>query len=139
MRYLLDTCVISELVKPHPNARLVDWIGRQYEESLFLSCITLGEIQIGIAKLPASEKKSTLQNWLDTDLVERFGPRIIGIDTNIARMWGEIQATAEKAGLKMPVIYSLLASIGLVHEMTVVTRNVQDMQACHVQLFNPWE
>lgn len=139
MRYLLDTCVISELVKPSPNAQLVNWCSRQNEESLFLSCITVGEIQKGIAKLPASEKRDTLQNWLDTDLLERFGQRIVGIDTNIARRWGEIQATAEKAGLKMPVIDSLIASIGLVHDMTIVTRNVQDMQASGVQLFNPWE
>ncbi len=139
MRYLLDTCVISELVKPTPNARLVAWCNRQKEESFFLSCITVGEIQKGISRLPTSEKRRVLQHWLDVDLLERFGQRIIDIDMSVARKWGEVQATAEKAGLKMPVIDSLIASIGLVHEMTIVTRNVQDMQASGVQLFNPWE
>ncbi|MFZ1986735.1 MAG: type II toxin-antitoxin system VapC family toxin [Desulfatitalea sp.] len=136
---MLDTCVISELVKPQPNVELVDWCGRQNEESLFLSSITIGEIQKGISKLPPSERKKTLQNWLDTDLLDRFGDRIIGIDTKVARMWGEIQAATEKTGLKMPVIDSLIASSGLVYDLTIVTRNVQDMQASGVRLLNPWK
>ena len=139
MNYLLDTCVISELIKPKPSSKLIKWLRSCQEESLFLSSLTIGEIQKGISKLPDSRKRKKLQNWLDSELTQRFDRRIIGIDFKVAQKWGEIQALTEIAGIKMPVIDSLIASIGIVYDMAVVTRNTADMKNSGVRLFNPWE
>lgn len=139
MNYLLDTCVISELVKPAADDKVTDWISSLPEETIHLNVITVGEIQKGIAKLPASAKKDQLQSWLDNDLILRFENRIVPIDQKVARMWGKILAQAEKKGRQIPAIDGLIAATGFVYDMTVVTRNVSDMQVDGLSLFNPWE
>ena len=140
MNFLLDTCVISELAKLTPNSKIIAWVRSKPEENLFLSTITIGEIQKGISKLGADGvKRQKLQSWLDADLIRRFNQRILAVDENVARKWGEIQGAAELAGKKMPVMDSLIASTGLAYDLTVVTRNIGDMEASRVRLFNPWE
>lgn len=139
MNYLLDTCVISELIKPKPNSKVVKWLRSCRDENLFLSVLTIGEIQKGISKLPDSRKRNNLQEWMDAELILRFDRRILGIDFKIAQKWGEIQASAEITGTKMPVIDSLIAAIGLVHNLTIVTRDISGMEKSGVKLFNPWK
>lgn len=139
MNYLLDTCVILELVKPEPEKRVIEWISGQDESDLFLSVITIGEIQKGISKLTESKKKKRLQVWLQVDLQERFSGRIIPIDYKTAINWGMMQATAEKTGNTIPAIDGIIAAQGTTHNMTVVTRNSDDMRASKVLLFNPWQ
>ena len=139
MNYLLDTCIISELIKPKPNSKVIKWLRSCREESLFLSSLTIGEIQKGISKLSESRKKNELQTWLDVELALRFDRRILGIDIAVAKKWGDIQASSELAGNKMPVVDSFIASIGIVHDLTVVTRNTADMKPSGVTLLNPWD
>jgi hypothetical protein len=131
--------VISELVKTKPNLRVAEWIRSQDEESLFLSVITIGEIQKGISKLPdGRKKKQQLQTWLNNELQERFKDRIFEITIGTARVWGQVLGACEKKGVTLPAIDSLIASQGIFHKMTVVTRNISDMEPSGVQLFNPW-
>jgi predicted nucleic acid-binding protein len=139
VNYLLDTCVISELVKPAADEKVTSWMSNGFEETIHLSVITIGEIQKGITKLPASAKKHQLQRWLDNDLIERFENRVVPIDQKVARMWGKILAQAEKKGRQLPAIDGLIAATGLAYDMTVVTRNVSDMQVDGLSVFNPWE
>ena len=80
MKYLLDTCVISELKKRMPDPKVVAWIDEVEEQKIFLSVLTIGELQKGISKLPDEEKKKTLQEWVDYDLIDRFSGRIVGVD-----------------------------------------------------------
>lgn len=75
MKYLLDTCVISELIKPEPNQKVIEWISNIEEARLFISVLTIGEIHKGIEKLPESRKKSRLHKWVTYDLKERFKPK----------------------------------------------------------------
>jgi predicted nucleic acid-binding protein len=138
LKYLLDTCVISEMVKPNPETKVIRWILAQDESYLFLSVITLGEIQKGISKLPESKRKKALQAWLQADLQERFNGRIIPVDHRAALNWGIIQAAAEKNGNTIPAIDGIIAAQAITHSMTVVTRNINDMQASGALLFNPW-
>lgn len=138
MSFLLDTCVISELTKPEPDQNVINWVSACEEHSLFLSSLTLGEIQKGISKLPHSGKKKTLQNWLDKDLSARFEGKILPIDAIVAQKWGKILADSEKDGAKMAAIDSLIAATAIVNDMTVVTRNTDDMINCGVALYNPW-
>ena len=139
MNYLLDTCVISELVKPKPDSRVTQWVRSQDEENLFLSVITIGEIQKGISKLPnGRNKKQQLQNWLSNELRERFTDRILEITVGVAHVWGQILGVCEKKGVSLPAIDSLIASQGIFHKMTVVTRNISDMEPSGASLYNPW-
>ena len=138
MNYLLDTCVISELIKARPSNSVVKWVESMGESFLFISVLTLGEILKGITKLPASKKKTTLREWVYKDLYRRFDKRIIPISIKIAGIWGEIQGKAEQEGETMPAIDSLIAATAIAHELTMVTRNIADMEKSGVRIHNPW-
>jgi len=139
MNYLLDTCVISELIKKQPNAKVVQWISDIEETQLFISVLTIGELHKGIEKLPESEKKIELHKWVTYDMKNRFQDKIIDFDLHTATVWGKIQAKSEMSGRKMPAIDSLIAATGLSHDLVVVTRNTIDMESSGVDLLNPWE
>ena len=138
MKYLLDTCVISELVKKEPNPAVVAWLDEQDEQNLFLSVLNLGELQKGISKLPDGAKKKELQAWVALDLVERFDGRILEVDLDTALAWGRLQGEAERSGEKLPVMDSLIAATATAHGLVVVTRNVRDMERCGVRVCDPW-
>ena len=139
MKYLLDTCVISELAKPKPNEKAVRWLLDQNETDLYISVLTLGELHRGIEKLHASKKKNDLHAWVENELKGRFLNRILDVNSNIAKTWGKIQALAERKGKPMPAIDSLIAATGIALGLTVVTRNAADMEHSGVDIFNPWE
>ena len=139
MNYLMDTCVISEIIKPKPSSKVIKWLRSCQDENLFLSSLTIGEIQKGISKLPDSRKRNKLQKWMDTELIRRFDKRVLVIDIKVAQKWGEIQASSEITGTKMPVIDSFIAATALVYDMTVVTRDTSGMEKSGARLFNPWE
>ncbi len=137
MKYLLDTCVISEIVKPCPNKLLLEWFKDTPSDRLFLSVLTIGEIRKGIAKLPSSKKKATLSEWLNT-LIEDYKDRIIPVDLVTAENCGEMQSAAEKNGFTLPTIDGLIATITRTNNLILVTRNESDFQGCNIPLFNPW-
>jgi len=137
VNYLLDTCVLSELVKPHPNVTVIAWLASIPPETAFISVLTIGEVRKGIEKLPMSKKKVSLTQWLTT-LLEDYHERILPIDLAISEAWGIIQATAEKAGTPMSTIDGLLAATASVHQFVIVTRNEADFLPSHLPLLNPW-
>lgn len=139
MKYLLDTCLISELVKKSPNAGVLGWLDKQDEDQLYLSALTIGELQKGISRLADARKKEELQIWLSSDLVSRFERRILNIDPEVAVRWGELIGEAERRGKRLPVIDSLIAATAAVHNLTVVTRNTEDLEKCAVRVLNPWK
>lgn len=139
MKYLLDTCVISEIFKPQPNENVVTWMRENNEESMYLSVLTFGEIAKGIEKASNPAKKKALQMWLENELKERFKHRLLDVDMAVASQWGTIQGKVELVGKPMPTIDGLIAVSGLVHNCVVVTRNISDMQQSGVELLNPWE
>ena len=138
MNYLLDTCVISELVKTKPDLRVVQWVRAQDEKSLFLSVITIGEIRKGISKLPDSKKKQKLALWLNT-ILEEYKERIIPIDLVVADTWGIIQSNAEKKGVPMSSMDGLIAATTYTHNLTLITRNEDDFTISKIPLINPWK
>lgn len=139
MKYLLDTCVISELIKIKPNENVVNWVSKNNDQDLYLSTITFGEINKGIEKLSNFAKKTKLHNWVEHELKERFKNRILPINLDVAMIWGRIQGKAELVGKPMPAIDGLIATTGIVYDMVIVTRDVSDMQQSNAELFNPWE
>jgi len=138
MRYLIDTCCISELVKKKPNPNVLKWFADQDELSMYLSVITFGELRKGIEKLSDSKKKKELNQWVKEDLNHRFKNRVLNINMEEVNRWGKILATAEKNGKPLPAIDSLIAATAQVHDLTVVTRNTQDMKGSGVEVIDPW-
>jgi len=139
VKYLLDTCLISELVKKEPNPNVMLWINKQDENTLYLSVLTIGELQKGISKLPDSHRKAELQAWVNNDLVARFHGRLLSIDAEVAGAWGTLLGTAEKKGKRLPVMDGLIAATAGVHNLIVVTQNARDMERCQAKVINPWK
>jgi len=139
MRFLLDTCVISELAARRPDPGVVAWIDDIGEEKIYLSVITIGEIKKGIEKLPESRRKGELSEWLEDHLLVRFRDRVLAIDTDVMLAWGELTAGLEKQGKKMPAIDSLIAAIALHGKLSLVTRNEDDFKHAGVPVTNPWQ
>ena len=138
MNYLLDTCVILEATKRAPNPNVLKWLAERDEESLLLSVLTLGELDTGVARLPASRKRERLRQWIDSDLRSRFEGRVLNVDPAVALRWGQLTAANAARGRALPVIDGLLASTALVHDLTIVTRNAADLTVEGVQVFDPW-
>jgi len=137
--FLLDTNIISELVKPKPEANVTEWVENTDESLLYLSVLTLGEIRRGIAALPQSRRRATLEAWLDKDLRARFEGRILVIDQEVADRWGLLTSAARNSGMVLPVIDGLLAATALEHNLTLVTRDTGQIPSMGVAVFNPWE
>ncbi len=138
MKYLLDTCVISELVTKIPNPKVVEFIDSLDLDDVFLSVITIGEIVKGIEKLSGSKRKQKLNDWLKEDLLARFDGKIIPLDIDALIEWGTLTARVESKGKPMPAIDSLIAATVSIHKMTLVTRNVDDFASAGIEIVNPW-
>jgi predicted nucleic acid-binding protein len=138
MSWLLDTCVLSEYAKKSPTPEVISWLDEQDEASLFISVISLGEIEKGILKLRTSDPRRSqkLTAWLGK-VEQRFTGRILPLDATAFHVWAQIAAHAETAGQPVPVMDSLLMATAQCHGLTVVTRNVHDF-ALYPQVFNPW-
>jgi toxin FitB len=136
--FLLDTNVISELIRPKPDPKVTKWIDATDEDLLFLSVLTLGEIRKGVMLLPRSGRRTALESWLRNDLSLRFSGRILNIDQEVADRWGQLSALTSARGANVAVIDGLLAATATEHDLTLVTRNTRDVAATGVSLWNPW-
>jgi len=137
--YLLDTNVISELMKSRPARSVAAWIVATPEDLLHLSVITIGEIRKGIDLLDEDDpKRGALQSWLDRDLRVRFAGRLLPFDESVAERWGQIEALAKRQRVTLPTIDAQLAATALHHGLTFVTRNTSHVRPTGVPLFNPW-
>lgn len=137
MSFLLDTCVLSELAKPRPHPNVVGWFAGEASDDLFVSVVSVGEIESGIAKLPAGRKKAGLAAWLGR-LRAGYADRLLGVDVEIAAVWGRMTARVEAAGAHLAVLDGLVAATASHHGYTVVTRNVKDFVATGVAIHDPW-
>jgi predicted nucleic acid-binding protein len=113
------------------------WMNNIPSERLFLCSLTIGEIRKGLTKLPESKKKERLTDWLNT-LLENYQDRIHSIDITVAENWGLMQGKAEKNGMSMSSIDSLIAATAYTYNLILVTRNEDDFQANNLHIFNPW-
>ncbi len=140
MTYLLDTCVLSELVARQPNERVVAWFKAARATQMYISAITIGEIKRGIEKLSDdAHRKQSLNEWLEEDLLIRFQGRILVLDTPVMLEWGRLVAGFERRGRKLPSPDSFIAAQALYHRYDLVTRNVKDFLDTGIVIFNPWE
>ncbi len=138
MSWLLDTCALSEYARRVPAPAVIAWLDEQDEASLFISVITLGEIEKGILKLRNTDPRRSqkLTAWLGK-VEQRFAGRILPLDAAALHVWAQIAAHAELAGQPLPVMDGLIMATAQCHGLTVVTRNIQDF-SLYPQVFNPW-
>jgi predicted nucleic acid-binding protein len=135
MSYLLDTNVISEIVRPKPDPKVLHWFNNVPSEALFISVLTLGEIRKGVEKLADVARKEQLRLWLEYDLVIWYGERILEIDAAVADKWGVLQSVAKST---ISAIDSLLAATALCHNLRMVTRNEKDFAFANLEVINPF-
>lgn len=135
MSYLLDTNVISELVRSKPDKAVLAWFKNIPAEALHVSVLTLGEIRKGIERLPDSARREKLRLWLEHELAGWFGPRVLPVDIPVADRWGRLLA---QMGRPVPSIDSLLAATALHYELRLVTRNQKDFGYPGLEIVNPW-
>lgn len=137
MSYLLDTNIISELVKQNPTPTVLKWIDRIDTEKLYISVITLGEIRKGVSGIQNQERQEKISYWLEIELPAYFEERILSIDTKVADMWGRLQS--KNKGYTLPAIDGLIAATAHVHGLKLVTRNTKDFINTSIELINPWD
>ncbi len=138
MSFLIDTCCVSELIKPKPDTNVVRWFSDHDEQEMFLSVLTIGELRKGIEKLPDSKRKDALAHWFEHDVTERFAGRMLDVTALESQTWGEVMAGAARNGRPIPDIDGLLAAFAIANGLTLVTRNTKDMIATGVSLIDPW-
>jgi toxin FitB len=134
--FLLDTNVISEIGKGHRcNVNVAAWYRNTRDNEIFLSVLVVGEIRQGIERVRPRDSKQArgLERWLD-EVVESFGDRILPLDQSAAQRWGRINAR-----YTLPVIDSLMAATALARDLTLVTRNISDIERSGVRFLNPFE
>jgi predicted nucleic acid-binding protein len=136
--YLLDTNIPSELTRPRPEARVAAWLESADDGQLYFSVVSLGEIVKGVSLLTSGHKRKELERWLETTLRPWFGDRILSVDESVARRWGVLTAQSERMGRKLKVADGMIAATALVHDLTIVTRNVKDFAGLGANVMNPW-
>ena len=137
MKALLDTCVLTELGKADGNPLVKSVVAEIATANLYLSVLTVGEIAKGIALLNASRKKTSLGTWL-AQVENQYADRILTVDIETGRIWGEMTARAQKRGVTIPGIDGLLAATALRHGLHVMTRNTRHFQASGALVLDPW-
>jgi toxin FitB len=138
MNFLLDTNAISEWVKPPPDPGIAAWLDEVDEDRTYLSVITLGELRKGVDRLAGGTRRDRLDQWLASELPDRFGERMLPVDATIADQWGRLLARAESAGTTVGGIDALIAATATVHGLHVVTRNVDHFRCTGVDVISPW-
>jgi len=137
MNFVLDTCVLSETIKPRPDEGLVGWLRAQNPDHLFICSLTMGELRNGMDRLPASKKRHDLLLWL-VELTERYSGHFLDFDVESAFNWGALTASLAGTGNPMPTVDAMIAACTLRYGHTLVTRNERDYSNSGVPLINPW-
>lgn len=137
MRVLLDTCVLSELQRPLGSPQVRARVEELDSQQLFLSVITLGELNKGILLLAEGRRKRALASWL-LGLEQRFGDHILPLDLEAARIWGELTAQAQANGVQIPASDGMIAATALRHGLHVMTRNTKHFAAGGALILDPW-
>jgi len=136
MKWLLDTCVVSELTRKVPEVPVLDWLAAHAADAA-LSVVTLGEIQYGIERLVVGRTRNSLQLWFD-GLSVQFATRILATDEPVWRTFGRLKASVEAIGRPQEDLDLLIAAVATVNRLTLVTRNTKHFLDTGIHTLNPW-
>ena len=140
MSHLLDTCLLSEIIKPKPDQGVADFLAQNSHSEnsdLFISVFSMGEIKRGINRMPVSKRKSDLQQWYEK-ILHIYEDKFLSFDLEISKVWAEITAHAELKGRTLSAVDGLIAATAIYYELTVVTRNIPDFKHTGARILNPW-
>lgn len=136
MRWLLDTCVVSELTRKAAHEGVLRWLSVHGEEAM-LTAVTVGELQYGIDRLAAGRQKNALQLWFD-GLCAQYKDRILPTDEAVWRAWARLKASLETIGRPQEDLDLLIAATATVHRLTLVTRNTKHFDDSGIPTLDPW-
>ena len=139
MSTLLDTNVLSELLRATPAPAVLGWFASQVPESLFVSAVTQAEMLVGARLLPAGKRRLLLEKALNAMFDEDFAGRILPFDSAAAPVFAEVVAVRRAAGRPISQFDAQIAAIARCHGARIATRNVADFTGCAVDLTNPWD
>lgn len=128
MRYLLDTNIISEIVKPVPSQSLLAWLGEQYDEDLCIASLTIAEIRRGILEKPVGKRRDQLEAWFSGPQGPQalFAGRILSFDEKAALIWARLMAEGKSQGRPRSALDTIIAAVAQAHGCIVVTNNEKD-------------
>jgi len=135
LSYLLDTNVLSELVKKKPDAKVIAWFDGVPDDSLYVSVLSIGEIRKGVESVSDAARKEKLRVWLEHTLPDWFEGRVLPVDEEVAEQWGRMLAEVNRP---VAAIDSLLAATALHYDLRMVTRNAQDFLFPGLEVIDPW-
>lgn len=136
---LLDTNVVSEPLRPAPDARVIEWIDAQPLETLFLSVITVAELRAGVAQLPAGKRRTGLQQNLEKRVLPLFAGRVLAFDLACTPAYAELMVRTRSAGLAIATADGYIAAIAAANGFTVATRETGAFEAAGSAVINPWK
>lgn len=135
---LLDTNIVSELMRPRPNPRIVDWIASQLSSTLYISAVSEAELRYGLEIMPMGRRRERLSEQLEGMLRWDFFDRLLPFDSAAAHAYAAIAATRRADGRSVNIADCQIAAIALSRGATVATRNVDDFQESVPHVINPW-
>jgi predicted nucleic acid-binding protein len=139
MSVLLDTNVLSELLRARPDSTVLAWFASQPANGLFVSAVTQAEMMLGARLLPAGKRRQRLEQALEAMFLEDFAGRILPFDSGCAAHFAAVVAARRRAGAPISQFDGQIAAIALSRRLGLVTRNVVDFVGCGLVLINPWE
>ncbi len=138
MSILLDTNVLSELLRAQPDPAVLAWVASQPVAGLFVSAVTRAEIMLGAGLFPAGKRRQQLEQALEAMFGEDFAGRILPFDSGCAGAYAAVVAARRRAGRPISQFDGQIAAIALSHRLGLATRNVSDFEGCGLTLTNPW-
>ena len=139
MSLLIDTNVLSELLRAAPAAAVLDWFSRQRRSELFVCAVTQAEMVVGAALLPMGKRRQALERSLDGVFGEDFAGRILPFDESAVPHYAHVRVARRKMGRPISEFDAQIAAIALAHAMQFATRNVADFADCGLDVVNPWD
>ena len=136
---LLDTNIVSEVIKSAPDARVAHWLSGQAEDSLFVCAVTEAELRFGVAVLPLGRRRDALARLIEDILGEDFAGRILPFDSRAAIAYASVSAARRQAGRPISVCDAQIAAVARSRGAAIATRNVGDFEGCGVEVINPWD
>lgn len=137
MRFLLDTCVLSESAKPQPDPAVVATLTKLADDAAVISAITVGEIRRGILLLPTGRRRAEVEAW-EARVLDLFAGRILPLDGAVLQCWAALSVLRQRQGRPLLGNDGFIAATAVRHGLTLVTRNVEDFRGLDLPLLDPW-